>query len=129
FPEDGRICFLNGKVWIDMSREQVFTHSLVRTVYTGVLQPLVQGGRMGKFFSDGVLLSNVAAALTAIPDGLFISEESWEAAKIQMIEGSQEGCIELEGTPDMTLEIVSKSSVKKDKEWLVDLYWQAGIQE
>jgi hypothetical protein len=24
-PEDGRICFLNGEVWVDMSKEQAFT--------------------------------------------------------------------------------------------------------
>jgi hypothetical protein len=26
FPEAGRICFLDGRVWVDMSLEQVFTH-------------------------------------------------------------------------------------------------------
>ena len=37
--------------------------------------------------------------------------------------------MEIEGTPDMVLEVVSGSSVSKDTEWLRDLYWKAGIAE
>jgi len=37
--------------------------------------------------------------------------------------------LELEGTPDMVLEVVSASSVVKDTETLLQLYWQAGIPE
>ncbi len=36
---------------------------------------------------------------------------------------------ELEGSPDMVMEIVSTSSVKKDKVILPPLYWQASIAE
>ena len=46
-----------------------------------------------------------------------------------MVEGEKEGYLELEGTPDMVLEIVSASSVEKDTETLPDLYWRAGIPE
>ena len=31
FPEKGNIGYLNGEVWVDMSKEQVFTHVLVKT--------------------------------------------------------------------------------------------------
>ena len=30
FPETGRICFLDGRVWLDVSKEQVFTHNQVK---------------------------------------------------------------------------------------------------
>jgi Uma2 family endonuclease len=33
------------------------------------------------------------------------------------------------GTPDMTLEVASKSSVRKDTIVLRELYWQAGVPE
>jgi Uma2 family endonuclease len=46
-----------------------------------------------------------------------------------LIEGAQEGYVELEGTPDMTLEIVSASSVEKDTDILRNDYWRAGISE
>jgi Uma2 family endonuclease len=39
------------------------------------------------------------------------------------------GFMELEGTPDMVMEIVSKSSVEKDTVLLRELYWRAGIAE
>jgi Uma2 family endonuclease len=37
--------------------------------------------------------------------------------------------VELEGTPDMVLEVVSPSSVQKDTVELRDLYWRAGVNE
>jgi Uma2 family endonuclease len=37
--------------------------------------------------------------------------------------------IELEGTPDWVLEVVSQSSVVKDTEWLRESYHRAGIPE
>jgi hypothetical protein len=30
FPEEGRIWWLRGKVWADMSREQIFTHLAIK---------------------------------------------------------------------------------------------------
>jgi hypothetical protein len=30
FPEAGRICFFHGEVWVDMSKEQFFSHNQVR---------------------------------------------------------------------------------------------------
>ncbi len=37
--------------------------------------------------------------------------------------------VELEGTPDWVLEVVSRSSVQKDTEWLRAAYHRAGIPE
>ena len=36
-PEKTRIWFLNGEVWVDMSKEQIFSHVLVKTKFTVVL--------------------------------------------------------------------------------------------
>ena len=54
-----------------MSKEQVFTHVLVQTRYTGVLDPLVTAGKLGLYLSDGVFLSNVDVDLSKKPDGTF----------------------------------------------------------
>jgi Uma2 family endonuclease len=48
---------------------------------------------------------------------------------VRLVEGEKEGYLELAGTPDMVLEIVSTSSVEKDTETLRMLYWRAGIPE
>jgi Uma2 family endonuclease len=48
---------------------------------------------------------------------------------IKLIEGAREGFVEVEGVPDMVLEIISDSSVKMDTKRLPKLYWEAGIKE
>ena len=40
-----------------------------------------------------------------------------------------DGAVEIEGVPDMVLEVVSPKSVRKDKVVLRELYWQAGVPE
>jgi Uma2 family endonuclease len=129
FPETGRVCYLHGDVWVDMSKEQFFTHNQVKAEYTFILTGLVKAGRLGRFVPDGMLMTNVAADLSCQPDGLFVSRASLESGRVRLVEGATEGYIELEGTPDMVLEVVSASSVAKDTTTLRELYWQAGIPE
>jgi Uma2 family endonuclease len=129
FPENGRISFLNGGVWVDMSKEQVFSHTTIKTEYAGVLAPLVKAHRMGRFFTDGLLLTNVAANVSNCADATFVSFESLRKGRARFVEGAEHGYVELEGTADMLLEIVSDSSVWKDTELLRRLYWQAGVSE
>ncbi len=129
FPETGRICFLDGRVWVDMSKEQVFTHNQLKQEFNLVLGGLVKAQRLGRFFPDGVLLTNDRAQLACQPDGTFVSRQSLKSGRVRLVEGEKGGYLELEGTPDMVLEIVSASSVEKDKEVLPELYWRAGIPE
>ena len=63
------------------------------------------------------------------PDGLYFLKETLASSRIKLVAGKQHGFVELEGTPDMTLEIVSDGSVKKDLVTLRELYWKAGIPE
>jgi len=56
FPESGRIMYLKGRVWVDLTMEQLFTHNRVKTRYTSVLDELVESIDLGFYFSDGVLL-------------------------------------------------------------------------
>jgi Uma2 family endonuclease len=127
-PECGQICYLNGEVWVDMSKEQ-FTHNQVKGEFNSVLMPLAKRSRSGRFFPDGYLLTNSAANLSTNPDGMFVSMASLRAGRVRLVSGAEEGFTELQGTPDMVLEIVSPSSVHKDTVVLLDLYWQAGISE
>jgi Uma2 family endonuclease len=129
FPEEGRICFLNGEVWADMSKQQVFTHVDVKTEVAGVLRALAKAERLGRFLGDGVLVSNVSVEFAVIPDGVFLSKKPQEGDGVRLLEGKEGGCIEIEGTPDMVVEVVSRSSVQKDTVLLKKLYWEAGIPE
>jgi Uma2 family endonuclease len=129
FPDSGRICYLKGEVWVDMSREQVFTHNQLKNEFAFVLTGLVKKYRLGRFFPDGVLLTNLQADISVRPDGLFASTETMRTGAVRLIEGAEGGFVELEGSPDMVLEIISRSSVTKDRTTLRQDYAEAGIRE
>src|SRR5437763_16435638 len=73
FPEKGRIAFLKGDVWVDMSMEQLFDHNQVKTEFTRVLAGLVRAIQTGRYFGDGAFVSNVDADVSNQPDGMFVS--------------------------------------------------------
>ncbi|HEX5270490.1 MAG TPA: Uma2 family endonuclease [Gemmataceae bacterium] len=129
FPQERPVWWLKGKVWIDMSREQIFTHNLPKTRITIVVGYLVQTLNLGLFLSDGLLLSNFAAGISGNPDATFVSNETLRSDRVRLIEGSRGGYAEIQGAPDMVLEVVSRSSVEKDYDWLRKAYWEADIRE
>lgn len=128
FPEDYRIDYIKGEVWVEMSKEQVFTHVLVKTRIAAVLSELVETEELGLFLGDGILLSNVDADIAVKPDALFASSEALKD-RVRILEGKKEGYVELEGSPDMVLEVVSTGSIRKDTERLRRDYWEAGVLE
>jgi Uma2 family endonuclease len=129
FPEKGRVCFLQGEVWVDMSKEQLFTHGAVKAEITVVLGSLVKSGRLGRLWADGAFLSSVTADIASKPDAVFVSRKSLESKQVLLVEGIEEGYLELEGPADMVLEAVSRSSVRKDTVVLRPAYWEAGVRE
>jgi hypothetical protein len=129
FPEEGRVCYLAGEVWVDMSKEQIFTHVAVKTEFTIVIGGLVKSGNLGLFLADGAYLSNVAADIGVRPDGVFVGSATLRSGRVRLVEGKDIGFVELEGSPDMVLEIVSQGSLRKDKVTLRKAYWEAGVQE
>jgi len=129
FPQHGRFAYLRGQIWVDLSMEQAFWHNQVKAVIAVVLFRIVRSGGLGYFFTDGMLLSNLDADFTTAPDGIFVSFDTIEAIRLQLVEGAEDGCVELVGAPDMVLEVVSDSSVGKDTEEMRELYWRAGIPE
>jgi Uma2 family endonuclease len=129
FPEEGRICYLKGNVWVDMSREQIFSHVAVKTEFTITLGGMAKLLRTGRYFGDGLLLTNTLADISVKPDGTFISDEALESGRVRLVEGVEGGFVEVEGTPDMVLEVVSAGSVRKDNTFLRQAYWEAGIRE
>lgn len=123
FPEKIRVCFLDGEVWGDMSQEQIFTHNQVKNEFSFVLTGLTKASRAGRFFPDGILLTNEVANLSCSPDGTCVLQATFDSDRVRLIEGARGGYVEMHGTPDMVLEIVSDSSVKKDLQTQRELYW------
>ena len=76
-----------------------------------------------------LLLSNFAADVSGNPDGLFLTNDTLASDRIRLIEGKKGGFVELQGSPDMVLEVLSQSSEEKDSVVLKAAYWEAGIRE
>ena len=128
FPEDYRAWWL-GAVWIDVSKEQIFTHVRLKTEITSVLHRLVTPADTGLLLADGVLLSNFEADISGNPDAMYIAHESTEAGRVRFIEGKEGGYVEVQGSPDMVLEVVSDGSQQKDNVTLKESYWKADVRE
>ena len=83
----------------------------------------------GVFLPDGAHLTNLTADISGNPDGVYVSHEAFQTGRVTRVEGKSGGCVELEGTPDMVLEVISDSSVNKDTNVLHAAYALAGIRE
>jgi Uma2 family endonuclease len=129
FPESGRIDFLASEIWIDMSEEQLFSHVRVKGEFCRVLSNVEREQRQGFYLVDGARVSHPEADLSAVPDGVFILNDSVQTLKVQIVAGVGGGFVRIEGGPDIVLEVVSDSSVQKDTVRLRNLYWKAGVRE
>jgi Uma2 family endonuclease len=129
YPERVRYSWLDGTLWIDRTMEQLYTHNQVKTEIAAVLHALAWQQSQGRYCGDGMRLSHPGANLSTEPDGLFFSYEAISSGRIQRVAGRTAGVTELEGTPEMVLEVVSESSVQKDMVTLPDRYHRAGVQE
>jgi Uma2 family endonuclease len=113
-----------------MSPERIGSHSAVKVEMTSVLYRLVQAGDLGVFLPDGTLVINRAADIANEPDALFIAEETLTSGRACLVPAADgRDFVEVEGSPDMTLEVISPSSVGKDTILLRDRYYRAGVSE
>ncbi len=128
FPEHGRICYLAGEIDIDLCREPIFTHVALKGEIAAVLSRQTKDEEKGLLLGDGARLSNMEADISVVPDALFASEATLKD-RLRLLDTGGQGYDELEGSPDMVLEVVSYSSVRKDTQQLRRSYWEAGIRE
>jgi Uma2 family endonuclease len=129
FPETGRVSYVQGDVWMDMSMEDLFTHNLLKMEIATVLSSIVRAAALGYLFGDGARVRNEGADLSVEPDAVFVAFDTIRSGRVTLTEGSEEGIIYVDGTPDLVLEVVSPSSVQKDTVDLRQGYFDAGIPE
>lgn len=128
-PEKAKLCYHRGEVFVEMGKEQIFSHVFVKTKITSALHQLVKKQRTGMMLGDGVLLTHKRAELSCNPDAVFVSNEALESNRITLVEGQEGGFVELLGSADMVLEVVSDSSERKDNQTLFEAYFDAGVAE
>jgi Uma2 family endonuclease len=129
-PEQGRFTFVSGELIADMSPESYEHHNAVKVEITSVLHRLVRQKKLGRIFGDRILVSNPEAGLSTEPDATFATFESLRSGRCQLIKSNRPDVAEeLTGAPDWVLEIVSRTSVRKDTIQLREAYHRAGVGE
>ncbi len=128
-PTTGDVAYLGSDIWVDLSMEEFLTHNQVKAAFDFAIMGVVQAAASGRYVPDRMLLTNESAELSTEPDGLFFAWETVTSGRLRLVEKADQGIMELEGAPDMLLEIVSKNSVRKDTVVLRELYWKAGVPE
>jgi Uma2 family endonuclease len=129
FPEEGKVCFIKGKVWVDLSMEEFFEHGQVRAEFGRVLGNLMKQTRFGRFAPEGTRYSHLETSLSTEPDGMVISNAALRAGRVRFTSGKKGNNTEVIGNPEIVIEVVSESSEEKDVEWAMAAYFSAGIAE
>src|SRR5205823_6146723 len=101
-------------IWVDLTREEFLTHNQVKAAFDFAIMSVALQAAFGRYVPDRMLLKNAEANLSTEPDGLFFKWETMRSSRLRLVEKPGQGFMELEGTPDLALEVVSKSSVDKD---------------
>lgn len=132
FPESGRIDYISGNIEVDMSPEDIFTHGTLKTSMAATLFERVTMLELGHLCCDSTRVSHPEANLSVEPDIVLITHEAIETGRVTFVSkasGVADRFVEIEGTPELIVEIVSDSSVKKDTQRLLAAYHAAGVQE
>jgi Uma2 family endonuclease len=132
FPERGRIDYLAGDIEVDMSPEDLYTHGVVKSAIAAKLHDLVVERDRGYVFIDCTRVSSPAADLSVEPDVVVLLWDSLESGRVREVpaaSGKPNRFVELEGAPDLVVEVLSDSSERKDRRRLPGLYEKAGVPE
>ncbi len=132
FPATGRIDYLSDHVEVDLSPEDLHTHGIVKVAISSGLHALMTERQLGEVFSDRARIVSRFAGLSAEPDVVVVLWESLQAGRVRYVPASgqePDRYSEIEGAPDVVVEVVSDSSERKDTERLPALYAAAGIPE
>jgi hypothetical protein len=132
FPETGRIDFLAGTIEVDMSPEDIFCHGVLKAEVAAVLQRRIKVHGLGLLLIDSTRVVCAGADLSVEPDVVFVSQASIRDGRVRLVPkatGEPGRFVEIEGPPDIVVEIVSDTSVEKDTVRLPQAYHRAGVRE
>jgi Uma2 family endonuclease len=125
----GLIAYLGGDLFIDMGPEELETHNNIRTEVGTAVYGLNKRLKRGTYYASGALVSNRRAKLSTEPDGTFVLWATLESGRVRLPSRGTGEFMELLGSPDWIMEVVSESSLAKDTQELPDLYHKARVGE
>ncbi|HEX6984485.1 MAG TPA: Uma2 family endonuclease [Planctomycetaceae bacterium] len=130
FPERARIDFIRGMIEVEFMPERLSSHGAVKVEVVRVLANRVWETDLGEIYVDQARVSSPEAALSAEPDIVVLEHETIESGRVRLIPAADaDDFVEIEGAPDLVVEIVSPSSVGKDTKRLPPAYFDAGVRE
>jgi Uma2 family endonuclease len=132
FPQRGRIDYIGGRIEIDMSPEDLFTHGTLKLEMASVIKRRVDELDVGHTFVAETRVSSAAANLSAEPDVVVLTHQALDDGRVRLVpkaSGEADRYVEIDGGPDLVVEIVSDSSQHKDTERLPKAYFDAGVRE
>ena len=131
FPHGAHIDWIGSCIEVDMSPEDIFTHGSLETESVRVLGTLAKARDMHPFTGE-TRVTSVAADLSVEPDVVAVSEATLASGRVRLVPaagGRPERFVELEGGPDLVVEIVSDAAVRKDTQRLPAAYHATGVRE
>jgi Uma2 family endonuclease len=130
YPQRGQFTFSPTELIVDMSPQLFETHNFIKADIGLVVHALIRRQNLGRYFADRVMYSNDAVGFATEPDAMFISGATLQSGRCIFVESKTRGAnIEVTGSPDWILEVVSPTSIRKDKVFLRDAYFRAGVRE
>ena len=130
FPDRGRIDYIAGRIEIDMSPEQLFSHGRLKTELIATLSKCLPRSEW-LICTDSTRLADADTGLSAEPDLVLVSRESLRGGRVQLTPKADrpDDFVEIAGGVDLVVEIVSDASVAKDTARLPKAYFNAGVGE
>lgn len=131
FPKNVRVTYIDGHIEVEMSPEEIETHNKLKGAVYAALWHWNSQRELGEVLEDGARLVHPETNFSAEPDMMFCSWAATESGRVryaERVEGSNR-FVEVVGSPDLAVEVVSRSSVRKDGVLLRKQYFEAGIQE
>lgn len=132
FPQRGRIDYICGRIEVDMSPEDVFTHGTLKSEIAARIKGRVDELDLGHTLIAETRVSSVPADLSAEPDVVVITYQALDGGRTRLTpkaSGEPDRYVEVEGGPDLVVEILSDSSEQKDLRRLPGAYFTAGVRE
>lgn len=131
FPTFGRFSWLSGELEVDMSPEEIETHNKCKGRVHSDLDFIVREEDLGDVLADRVFLLADDFWQGTEPDIMFVSYESQRTGRVEFVEyvDGSDRYVAIKGAVDLIVEIVSLSSVRKDKVDLPELYYKSGALE
>jgi hypothetical protein len=107
FPDRGRIDYVAGRIEVDMSPEDLFTHGTLKAQVASKIEQRVVELDLGYTFVGETRVSSGQGNFSAEPDVVVISYEALEQGRVTLVPkstGEQGRYVEIDGAADLIVE-------------------------